>query len=94
MSKLVGYKKGETSLDLNDARDDGGFGWQWHQLDHMQTICTSLQTNNHTNTSSLNTRCPSCRPTVKVLKAQALTAPGHVMHQPVSVGTRVTFKQR
>jgi len=25
-----------------------------HQLDHMQTICTSLQTDNHTNTSSLN----------------------------------------
>jgi len=24
----------------------------WHQLDHMQTICTSLQTDNHTNTSS------------------------------------------
>jgi len=23
---------------------------QWHQLDHMQTICTSLQTNNHINT--------------------------------------------
>ena len=22
-------------------------GWQWHQLDHMQTICTSLQTDNH-----------------------------------------------
>jgi len=29
-------------------------GWQWHRLDHMQTICTSLQTNNHANTSSLN----------------------------------------
>jgi len=29
---------------------------RWHQLDHMQTICTSLQTDNHTNinTSSLN----------------------------------------
>jgi len=26
---------------------------QWHQLDHMQTICTFL-TDNHTNTSSLN----------------------------------------
>jgi len=26
---------------------------QWHQLDHMQTTCTSLQTDNHTNTSSL-----------------------------------------
>jgi len=30
-----------------------GFGMQWHQLDHMQTICTFL-TDNHTNTSSLN----------------------------------------
>ena len=27
---------------------------QWHQLDHMLTICTSLQTDNHTSTSSLN----------------------------------------
>ena len=27
---------------------------QWHQLDYMQTICTSLQTDNHINTSSLN----------------------------------------
>jgi len=22
-------------------------GWQWHQQDHMQVICTSLQTDNH-----------------------------------------------
>jgi len=29
-------------------------GWQWHQLDHMQIICTSLQTHNHASTSSLN----------------------------------------
>jgi len=29
-------------------------GWQWHQLDHMQIICTSLQTDNRTGTSSLN----------------------------------------
>ena len=29
-------------------------GWQWHQLDHMQIICTSLQTDNHASTSSLN----------------------------------------
>ena len=41
------YQKGKTSLDLNDTRDDGVLGWQWHQLDHMQTICTSLQTDNH-----------------------------------------------
>jgi len=46
------YQKGKTSLDLNETRDDGVLGWQWHQLDHMQTTCTSLQTVNHTNTSS------------------------------------------
>jgi len=26
-------------------------GWQWHQLDHMQFTCTSLQTDNHASTS-------------------------------------------
>ena len=29
-------------------------GWQWHQLDHMQVICTLLQTDNHASTSSLH----------------------------------------
>jgi len=29
---------------------DEVFGWQWHQLDHMQTISTSLPTDNHTDT--------------------------------------------
>jgi len=29
-------------------------GWQWHQLDHAQIICTPLQTDNHAITSSLN----------------------------------------
>jgi len=27
---------------------------RWHQLDHMQIICTSLQTDNYASTSSLN----------------------------------------
>jgi len=48
------YQKGESSLDFNAARDDGILLWQWHQLDHMQTICTLLQTDNHTSTPSLN----------------------------------------
>ena len=56
------YQKGKTSLDLNKARDDGVLGWQWHQLDHMQTICTSLQTDNHTDTSSLNFYRPGALP--------------------------------
>ena len=28
--------------------------WQWHQLDLMQIICTSLQTDNHASTSPLS----------------------------------------
>ena len=56
------HQKGKTSLDLNEARDDGVWGWQWHQLDHMQTVCTSLQTDNHTNTSSLSFYRPDAHP--------------------------------
>ena len=48
------YQKGKTGLDLDGARDYGVLGWQWHQLDHVQTICILLQTDNHINTSSLN----------------------------------------
>jgi len=51
---VIRYQKSKISLDLNEARDGGVWGWQWHQMDDMQTICTSLQTDNHTNTPSLN----------------------------------------
>jgi len=47
------YQKDKTSLDLNEATDGGVLRLQWHQLDHMQTICTSLRTDNHNSTSSL-----------------------------------------
>jgi len=45
---------------------------------YMQTVCTSLQTDNHNNTSSVNllqARCSSWRPTnsVKALKATQST---------------------
>jgi len=30
-------------------------GWQWHRLDHMQIICTSLQTDNHASTLLFST---------------------------------------
>ena len=43
---------------------------QWHQLDHMQTICTSLQTDNNTNTLSVNfyrlDALPDHQPTVSI----------------------------
>jgi len=43
-----------TSLDLNEAGDGGVLGCSGISSVYMQTICTSLRTNNHTNTSSLN----------------------------------------
>ena len=60
------YQKGKTSLDLKEARDYGVLGWQWHQLDYMQPTCTSLQTDNHTNTSSLKVYRPDALPGVQL----------------------------
>jgi len=53
---LSQYLKGITSLDLNEARDDGvlgcsGISWTKWQ---MQTLCTSFSTDNHINISSVN----------------------------------------
>jgi len=58
----AGTRKGKTSLDLNDARDDEALGWQWRQLDHVQTIYTSLHTDNHTKTQSLSFYRPDALP--------------------------------
>ena len=63
------YQKGNTILDLNETRDDAVWGWQWHQLDHMQAICTSLQTDDHTNTSSLII-CFQCSKTLLVRRQE------------------------
>ena len=67
------YQKSKTSLDLSEARDDGVLGWQWHQLDHMQTISTSLPPQPHQQiiTQFLQTGCPSCRSTNSVKAPKA-----------------------
>jgi len=67
------YQEGKTNLDFTETGDSE---WQQHQLGHMQ-VCTSFQTDNHTNTQPLRflqAGCPSCCPTnsAKALKAQAL----------------------
>jgi len=62
-------QKGKTNLDFTEARDSQ---WQWHQLGHMQ-VCTSLQTDNHTDTSPVSFftgRMPFLP--LKALKAQNL----------------------
>jgi len=40
-------------------------GWQWHELDHMQIICTSLQTDDHTSPLSFyrQNALPATQPT-------------------------------
>jgi len=68
-------------------------GWQWHQLDHMQIICTLLETDNHASTSPLSFYRPDTLPTahppngVKALKAyiqeqrHTQSTDGRQMHQ-------------
>jgi len=49
---------------------------QWHQLDHMQTICTSLQTDNHTNTSLIaQVLQVGCSSSINALEASASAYP-------------------
>jgi len=59
---LASTRKEKTSPDLNEARDDevlgcGGISWTT-----MQTMCTSLQTDSHIKTSSLNFYRPDALP--------------------------------
>jgi len=51
-------------------------GWQWHHLDHMHIICTSLQTDNHASTSPLSFYRPDALP------AAQPTASKHWMQIP------------
>ena len=50
-TRVSRYQKGKTGLDLNEAIGNRVLGRQWHQLDHMQTIWSSLQANSHTKSS-------------------------------------------
>jgi len=44
------YQKGKPFWILLEQEMTG---WQWHQLDHMQIICASLQADNHASYSPL-----------------------------------------
>jgi len=70
------YQKGKNHFGFKGGKRRCGFGMQWHQLDHMQTICTLLQTTPTRHHSQfLQTRCSSWCPTnsVKTLKADIIT---------------------
>jgi len=42
-------------------------GWAWYQADHMQIICTLLQTDNHASTPSLYFYMLDPLPDVKII---------------------------
>jgi len=44
-------------------------GWQRHQLDHKQIICTSLKKDNHASTSSLNFLQAGCTSWCPIINA-------------------------
>jgi len=58
--------------------------WQWHQLDHMQIICTSRQTDNHAITSPLSFYRPDALP------AAQPTASKHWRHSRRIASLRVS----
>ena len=69
LPRSAGTRKVKTNLDFTEARDSE---WQWHQQGRMQ-VCTSLQTDNHANTSPLSflqAGRPSCRQTNSVKALQ------------------------
>jgi len=50
-------------------------GWQWHQLDHMQIICISLQTDDHSSTSPLSFYSPNALPAAQPTASEHWNAP-------------------
>ena len=76
-------------------------GWQWHQLDYMPIICTSLQTDNNASTSSLHfyrpDAIPAAQPTVLKHWRHRLHCNTHtqqLFYSPLSSITRVSWYQK
>jgi len=59
-TRVSRHQKGQTNLVLMKQQM---MGWQCRQLDHMQIICTLLQTDNYVSTSPLIT-LPDAKPAV------------------------------
>ena len=58
-TRVSQYQKGKPIWILLEQEV---MGWQWHQLNHMQIICTLLQTDNHASTSPLSFYRPDALP--------------------------------
>ena len=49
MNLTCGLTAAEATQGKEQGKDEMT-GWQWHQLDRMQIVCTSLQADNHAST--------------------------------------------
>jgi len=59
--------EGQIIVDFTEAEM---MGWQCHQMDHMQAICTLLQTVNHTSTLSHRAGCSSPNQQLQITEEQ------------------------
>ena len=66
----------------------------WHQPDHMQTICTSLQTHNHTNTSSLSFYRPDAVPDVQPTVSKHVLYTARTGNRPEDAGVATQHNER
>jgi len=73
-------------------------GWQWDQLDHMQIICTSFQTDNHASISPLSFYRPDAlhatQPTIVVVVVVASGATEPVTERDNTVQSRQQREKR
>jgi len=66
----------------------------WHQLDHMQTICTSLLTDNHTNSPSVNLYRPDALPDAQQTASKHLTYTARTGNRPEDAGVATQYNER
>ena len=64
---VIQHQKGKLFWILLEQETTG---WQWHQLDHMQIIYTSLQTNNHASTAPLSFYRPDALPAAQPIASK------------------------
>ena len=65
---------------------------QWHQLDHMQTTCTLLQTDNHTNTPSLSSYRPDALPDAQATVSKHRRQTNEQTEQIINIHTWLASK--
>jgi len=53
-SRTTWVSRHQKSKPFWSLLEHGVLVWRWHQLDHTQIICTSLQADNHASTSPLS----------------------------------------